>query len=446
MLREDVCSIKEVLEGFPKEFPAVFLNWKNFGSSGLKSRDLAGSVVKDFTQCREYFSLSGKVFFNTLYKFQRDLQKTSFHHCLYTEYSGKRYSPVNVFGNPVFRLADQLVDHEFPTAWINHYRIKSLDEFVNNRMRKGDVFYEQNPHSLDYFKAHDRFHTSTVDAEYAKRMEFIKKKYLPPKGIFSRLKCFMKKVTGLGKKHYLTDEENDRRDTSYRFPDRIAVYTCIIGAYDAVYEPVVSPENIDYYIVTDMDVPNGSRWQKIDAGQFRQIEGLTPAEKNRYFKMHPHLLFPGYSYSIYIDGNIKIISDFSEHMNRMSPLGFSTFKHHRRRSVYEEIEACIEQRKASEQELLSYQKKLRSVGFPENYGLAVCNLIVREHHKPLCIKIMEEWWNEYFKEVHRDQVALPLVLKNNNIKMDEVTVLGINEYKDPSFMILHHKSPSEQRS
>ena len=73
------------------------------------------------------------------------------------------------------------------------------------------------------------------------------------------------------------------------FPDeRIAVYTCIFEAYDRLIEPVCYPDNIDYYIITDQNVPADSIWKPADLSSYNEIlEGKTPVEKNRWFKMHP---------------------------------------------------------------------------------------------------------------------------------------------------------------
>lgn len=76
---------------------------------------------------------------------------------------------------------------------------------------------------------------------------------------------------------------------------------------------------------------------------------------------------------------------------------------------------------------------------PKNYGLLQCNIIVREHNNPLCIKIMEEWWQEFQKYSKRDQISLPHVLYMNNVKVEQVGILGNNVYMNPSFRILLHK-------
>ena len=76
---------------------------------------------------------------------------------------------------------------------------------------------------------------------------------------------------------------------------------------------------------------------------------------------------------------------------------------------------------------------------PKNYGLLQCNLIVREHNNETCIKIMQDWWQEFKNYSKRDQISLPHVLYKNNIKIENVGILGNNIYPNPSFRILTHK-------
>ena len=236
----------------------------------------------------------------------------------------------------------------------------------------------------------------------------------------------------------LPTAKNDRSDTNYFSDDRVAVYTCIIGKYDALMEPVVHPDNVDYYAITDFDIPEGSAFKRIDADSFEEIKGMTPSEKNRFFKMNPHKVFGEHKYSIYVDGNIRVCTDFTEHINRMSKHGFSHFRHSHRTCAYEEARFCKSLKKDTDESIDAYVKKLRDDGFPENYGLITCDILVREHNNPECIKIMEQWWEQFRCFVKRDQIAMPYVLYKNGIPIDEVALLGGDVHQENSFEIVRH--------
>lgn len=231
---------------------------------------------------------------------------------------------------------------------------------------------------------------------------------------------------------------NNRDNSNYFLDDRIAVYTCIIGKYDMLQEPLVCPDNIDYYAITDFDIPMDSKWKRIDANEFEEIKDFSAPLKNRYFKINPHLVFKNYRYSVYVDGNFRICTDFTEHVNRMSKLGFSHFLHSKRTCAYQEANVCKLLGKETELNILNYTKRLKENGFPENYGLLACDILVREHNKESCIKIMEQWWYEFKNYVKRDQLSLPFVLYKNEIRVDEVSTLGGDVHKDYSFEIVKH--------
>ena len=52
--------------------------------------------------------------------------------------------------------------------------------------------------------------------------------------------------------------------------------------------------------------------------------------------MHPDVLFEDYNYSIYIDGNIKVIGDLTAYINLISKAGIAVHRHGKRDCVYEE--------------------------------------------------------------------------------------------------------------
>ena len=231
---------------------------------------------------------------------------------------------------------------------------------------------------------------------------------------------------------------NDRSDTNYFSKDRVAVYTCITGKYDSIMEPLVHPDNVDYFAITDFEFPEDCSWKRIDADSFEEAKDLPPAMKNRYFKINPHKVFSEHKYSIYVDGNIRVCTDFTEHINRMSPYGFSHFRHSKRTCAYEEAKVCKILKKDSDANIDAYTSWIRSQGFPENYGLITCDILVREHNNPMCIKIMEQWWEQFRDRVKRDQVSLPFVLFKNGIAIDEVATLGGAVHNEYSFEIVKH--------
>ena len=204
-------------------------------------------------------------------------------------------------------------------------------------------------------------------------------------------------------------------------------------------EPLILPDNCDYYIITDSNIDESSKWKKIDINNIQfEEDGLTNPMKNRYVKMHPDKLFPDYDYSLYIDGSIRICTDVTEYINRISNYGVSFYDHNLRDCVYDEIMACIALEKADKNELLQHKDYLISSGMPEKYGLVACGIIARQHNNEMCKKLMNEWWYEYSYHVKRDQLCLPLVLYKNKVLPVDIALLGNNMYNDDSFEFYKH--------
>ena len=231
---------------------------------------------------------------------------------------------------------------------------------------------------------------------------------------------------------------NDRSVCNYFSDDKIAVYTCITGGYDDIIEPLFVPNNCDFYAITDFELPQDSKWRRIDVDEYEEVQGLNNVLKNRYFKFFPHKVFKDYKYSIYIDGNIKVCSDLTEHINRISTYGISFFKHSKRSCAYTEADTCEQLRKESSDRLHELTNYLEKERFPHNYGLIECNFIVRDHSSKICSEIMEDWWEMFNRFAKRDQLSLPYVLYKRGIKVEELVTLGNNVHTEYSIEFVQH--------
>lgn len=230
---------------------------------------------------------------------------------------------------------------------------------------------------------------------------------------------------------------NINKKSNYFSDKRIAVYTCLFGKYDKIYEPVIKPNNIDYYILTDNDIPENSLWKKIDF-TFLDKYNYSNIEKNRYVKMNPHLFFENYEYSIYVDANIKIIGDFTELINRMGNQFIGFHLHQNQFCIYDQIKSCIISNKDNKKSLIIHRKHLLENHMPKQNGMVEANVIVRRHNNKKCIKLMADWWNEFINYSNRDQISLHYVLWKNGIEIKDIAVLGNNVRENDSLYVMKH--------
>ena len=244
----------------------------------------------------------------------------------------------------------------------------------------------------------------------------------------------------------LDNHDTASRKELYFSENRIAVYTVLFGAYDDIHSPLIHPDNIDYFIITDQNTPTGD-WRPLSIDNLLPGDILhDPVLCNRWCKMHPHLLFPEYSMSIYVDANLLINSDLTPMTAALHDFPVSMFRHYCRSCVYDEVTACVqdERIKVNCKEGKAQELILREHGVPEHWGLLEAPVIARLHHDPLCISIMEEWWRIFSNEpAKRDQIALIDCLWKMNILPERIGVLGSNVNRCPMLKRYPHRSATK---
>lgn len=200
----------------------------------------------------------------------------------------------------------------------------------------------------------------------------------------------------------------------------LIVYTVITNNYDVLRTPDVVDPNITYICFTDEPlwislVSDTSVWQikKIPKND------LDPARNSRLAKILPHLFIDQFDcqYSVYLDGNINIIGNLFDLLESYGDFKFLGFKHPFRDCIYQELETCIEMQKDDPETMKAQIALYREAGFPEHYGLIEANVLVRKHHDPDVIHLMEAWWQEIKTRSRRDQLSLPYVAWLNNFQI-----------------------------
>lgn len=230
--------------------------------------------------------------------------------------------------------------------------------------------------------------------------------------------------------------ENICKDNEFK----IAVYTCIFGDYDEILEPVFQNPNYDYYVITDKEVSKNSVWKKKDIS-YLNIDNLSNSEKNRFVKLHPHLFLKEYDYSLYIDGNIRIMADIQPLIEDMDKRILGVHRHDVRNCIYTEANVIMLEKRFEKiknevnKQIIAYSNE----GFPKHQGLYENPILIRKHNDKKCIDIMELWWSQLEQFSKRDQLSLPYVLWKNNIKEDDIYILGNNLRMNPRFRQYHHK-------
>ena len=232
----------------------------------------------------------------------------------------------------------------------------------------------------------------------------------------------------------------ENKGVNEELQDRIVVYTVSTGRYDEIKEPIYKDPGIDYFVFTEQELGPDSVWRKKYIPNNLK-EKYTSLELARYIKTHPHEFFEDYTYSIFIDGNIRITCDIKPLISDMifSEKKMAIHEHQVRDCVYQEAKAVFAAGKANYVDLCKQMKMYEREGFPKHFGLFETNIVIREHNDLMCKKIMNDWWNEMEKHTKRDQLSFTFALWKNGLRKDVIHSLGNNSRRNPYFIVDSHR-------
>lgn len=180
------------------------------------------------------------------------------------------------------------------------------------------------------------------------------------------------------------------------------VYTAVFGDYDHV-SPINPEWNCDFICFTDNPSIVSSGWKIVIV----QLNGEIPVLANRRYKMLPHKYLADYDYSLYVDGNIKILVDPSPLFQKYLDRGIIAIpKHQDRDCAYAEARACVKAGLVDKEMTDEQMAQYLAQGFPERYGLTANATILRKHLDANVLDLMESWWSEYCSGARRDQLSL----------------------------------------
>lgn len=202
------------------------------------------------------------------------------------------------------------------------------------------------------------------------------------------------------------------------------VYTCITNDYDNICElEAYGYINKDWDYVCFTDNAEDIKRKQIGIWEIRPLiyNQSDIARNNRWHKMHPHIIFPEYEESIYIDANINILSNFLFNEITKKHQDFILPRHFKNVCVYQECSDVKKAKLDSEERINQAIDFLHSKDMPQNYGFCENNVLYRRHNNPKIIAIMEEWWDLLEKYAKRDQLYLTYLLWKNGKNIDEIT-------------------------
>ena len=232
---------------------------------------------------------------------------------------------------------------------------------------------------------------------------------------------------------------NNNVINKYDTNEKIVIYTVIIGNYDHLLDPIFKDDNVDYVLVSDIKPKELGSWKWVDANKYLPNTNLSNVKKARFLKTHPHLIFKDYKYSIFIDGNIRCVTDVREFIGKIGKkTKIALHLHPYRDCIYKEAISCKYANKGNYKIIKKQMDKYKNDGMINNFGLFETGFIIREHNDPNCIKIMESWWDEINNYSERDQLSLTYVLWKSGYTANDIGVIYESILKNPKIQIVSH--------
>jgi|TARA_B100002019_G_C21210858_1_gene569346 hypothetical protein len=194
------------------------------------------------------------------------------------------------------------------------------------------------------------------------------------------------------------------------------LYTTIFGGYDDITTPKL-PRDWDWKCFTEKNsIPLYS-------------DNTRNAKK---FKILPHRYLQDYEYSIFIDGNMYVVGNVDELIEKyLNDSNIAFFDHNKnimdpRDCIYDEYNAIInlgkndpnQNYKDDPQTMYDQVKRYQDEGYPSHNGLITGMVILRRHNEKDCIRVMEDWWTEIKYGSKRDQLSFNYVAWKNKTKFN----------------------------
>jgi hypothetical protein len=209
------------------------------------------------------------------------------------------------------------------------------------------------------------------------------------------------------------------------------IYTAIFGDSDNLKEPYKVTPDWKYVCFTDNPDLRSNVWEII------VVPPEEPRKQSRYYKINNH--FPEAEITIWVDATFEIRRDLNLFtLNKTDGIWLN--EHPMRQCAYEELEVVKNKGLDSPEFLDSRIAKYREEGFPEQFGLWRCGIIIRNPRNPLVTKLCETWWKEIEEGTWRDQAALSYACWKNGLNPNTIPYGLSQAYFRQS---LHKANPTE---
>ena len=226
--------------------------------------------------------------------------------------------------------------------------------------------------------------------------------------------------------------------------NRIAITSCISGAYDLLILPCRLLSSADYICFTDRPLH--------DWGVFRikPIDFLDsdPVRSARFLKTHLHWYLGDYDTVIWLDANAIVHGDLQHYVEAFfeSNKAFAAVPHPCRNTVYEEAAACKAGCRDDPQTIDAQMARYRREGF-ECDNLIETGFFICRPKDELFRRFCDHWWSEIDKHSRRDQLSINYALRKAGLEWSWLMNKGesLRDHRDFRLSAHNETEPEAER-
>lgn len=225
----------------------------------------------------------------------------------------------------------------------------------------------------------------------------------------------------------------------------VGLLTANAGGYDPVIAHEILDPDIDYFYMTDTEIPNHGFWQVKPLVSEKGGEIMAA----RRAKTSAPQYLQGYEYGIWIDANVLIRQSLRPYIDmaiQNPDVPIFGIPHPKRSCIYDEAKAVVDHGKADAVKVKMQMNRYATEGFPKKYGLIETNFLLFNLTHPLTAKIFQLWANELESQTHRDQLSLNYVLWKLKANWLPLMIEGHSLRDCPGFAYFGHGRNDNYRS
>jgi glycosyltransferase involved in cell wall biosynthesis len=220
---------------------------------------------------------------------------------------------------------------------------------------------------------------------------------------------------------------------------KVVCYTAIDGTNDNLIIPESIVDDWDYVVFSNKAI-EGEHIFNVLPPLFNH---RNPLLKNGYLKAHPHILFPRYAYSVWLDPNILVRST---HLKESLVKFFHDDDHillnlhPGHQTMCKRLETSLRLQNKShdliEKQVLQYYDE----GLAETADFYHTGIIIRRHMHPDVIEANEAWWNEIVEGIRIDGLSLPYIIWKYRLSVGLIDgVKNLRNFNSTDFCFYRNK-------